>query len=130
MNSAILKLSRVAVLLCPALTMAQAAGGDPMKSMFGSVLPMMLVMFAIIYFLMIRPEQKKQKARLKMINEMKKGDKVLTIGGMYGTVAGFKDDIINVKIADNTVVDVAKSAVSSVVTKDGAVIEPDKDAKK
>jgi preprotein translocase subunit YajC len=68
---------------------------------------------------MIRPEQRKQKAKQKMISEIKKGDKVLTIGGIHGNVINVKDDIISVKIADNTVVKFAKSAVSNVTNKNG-----------
>ena len=85
---------------------------------FGSFLPMMLVMFAIIYFLMIRPEQKKQKDKRNMLQNVTKGDKVLTIGGIYGTVGNVKDDAIMLRIWDNTTVKLSKSAVSSVITKD------------
>ncbi|MBD3345567.1 MAG: preprotein translocase subunit YajC [Chitinivibrionales bacterium] len=78
---------------------------------------MMVIMFGIIYFLMIRPEQKKQKNRQKMIGEMKKGDKVVTIGGVYGTVGNVKENSLMVKIAENTVVEVRKGAVSEVLNK-------------
>ncbi len=102
----------------PASVFAQAAGKSPASSMFGSVMPMMVVMFVIIYFLMIRPEQRKQKQRQKMISEMKKGDRVLTIGGMYGVIHNIKGEIVTLKIADNTNVEVTKIAVSNVVTND------------
>ncbi len=96
---------------------AQPGGGGFLVN----VLPMMLIMFAIIYFLMIRPEQKKQKERQSMMSTLQKGDKVLTIGGLHGTVTNVKDNVVMVRIADNTVVEVAKTAVSSVVnrTEDG-----------
>ena len=84
--------------------------------MFGSVLPMMVLMFVIIYFLMIRPEQKKQKQRQRMINEMKKGDKVVTVAGIYGVVQSIKGETVTVKIADNVNVEMTKSGVSNVVT--------------
>ncbi|MBD3321514.1 MAG: preprotein translocase subunit YajC [Chitinivibrionales bacterium] len=83
----------------------------------GNMIFMMVIMFAIIYFLMIRPEQKKQKNRQKMISEMKKGDKVVTIGGVFGTVGNVKDNSVMVKIAENTIVEVRKGAVSEVVNK-------------
>jgi preprotein translocase subunit YajC len=102
----------------PAVVLAQQGGKQPTTSVFGSVLPMMLIMFGIIYFLMIRPEQKKQKERQKMIGEMKKGDKVLTAGGIYGVVASVKGDVVNLKIADNTSVEVTKTAISGVMTKE------------
>ncbi|MFP4416747.1 MAG: preprotein translocase subunit YajC, partial [Chitinispirillaceae bacterium] len=88
---------------------------QPGGNFFTGVLPMMLVMFAIIYFLMIRPEQKKQKDRQKMIDAIKKGDKVLTIGGITGTVSNIKGTMVNLKIAENTTVEVTKSAISSVI---------------
>lgn len=96
---------------------AQPGGGGFLVN----VLPMMLIMFAIIYFLMIRPEQKKQKERQSMMSTLQKGDKVLTIGGLHGTVTNVKENVVMVRIADNTVVEVAKTAVSSVVnrTEDG-----------
>jgi preprotein translocase subunit YajC len=92
---------------------------SPMSGM-GSLLPMMLVMFAVVYFLMIRPEQKKQKERQKMIQAIKKGDRVITSSGIYGTVGSIKDTSIMVKIAENTVVEFMKSAVTTVVNKDGS----------
>jgi len=109
---------RFGIILLPAVAFAQKGGNAPSSNMFGSVLPMMLVMFVIIYLLMIRPEQKKQKQRQKMINEMKKGDKVLSVGGIYGSINSVKGDILTVKIADNTVVEMTKTAVSSVITKE------------
>ncbi|MBN1577478.1 MAG: preprotein translocase subunit YajC [Chitinispirillaceae bacterium] len=87
---------------------------------FGSLLPMMLVMFAVVYFLMIRPEQKKQKQRQAMLQAVKKGDRVLTTAGILGTVGTVKDTTIMVKIAENTVVEFTKSAVTTVVNKDGS----------
>ena len=92
------------------------------------IVPMMLVMFAVIYFLMIRPEQKKQKARQKMVNEMKKGDRVLTIGGIYGVVGNVKDNAVMVKIAENTVVELRKGAISEIVV-DKTESDNKKDAK-
>lgn len=81
---------------------------------------MMLIMFAIIYFLMIRPEQKKQKKRREMLSELKKGDRVVTAGGIHGTVGNVKEDSIMVKVADNVVLEFAKASVTSVLNKDGS----------
>ena len=102
--------------LLPLTVYAQQDQGAPSTSMFGSVLPMMVLMFVIIYFLMIRPEQKKQKQRQKMINEMKKGDKVISVAGIYGVVQSIKGETVTVKIADNVNVEMTKSGVSNVVT--------------
>lgn len=107
---------RLAALMVPCISAAASAQGKGSGGSFvGSVVPMMLVMFAIIYFLMIRPEQKKQKERQRMIGEIKKGDRILTIGGVYGTVGNVKTDSIMVKVAENTVVEVRKTAVSEVL---------------
>jgi preprotein translocase subunit YajC len=91
---------------------------------------MMVVMFAIIYFLMIRPEQKKQKSRQQMINNVKKGDKIVTIGGIYGTVGNVKDGVIMIKIAENTVVELRKGAISEVIADEKSVAEKEKEKEK
>ncbi len=110
---------RLAALMVPCISAAASAQGKGSGGSFvGSVVPMMLVMFAIIYFLMIRPEQKKQKERQRMISEVKKGDRILTIGGVYGTVGNVKSDSIMVKVAENTVVEIRKTAVSEVLNAD------------
>jgi preprotein translocase subunit YajC len=82
---------------------------------------MMALMFVIIYFIMIRPEQKKQKKRLEMLKNIKKGDKVLTSAGMIGTVGNIKDDTLMVKIAENTVVEFTKSAIATVLSDEKSV---------
>ncbi len=82
---------------------------------FGSLLPMIAVMFAIIYFFMIRPEQKKQKERLEMLKNIKKGDKVLTSAGILGVVGNIKENTVMVKIGENSVVEFTKSAISAVI---------------
>lgn len=91
---------------------------------FASILPMMILMFVIIYFLMIRPEQKKQKDKLNMLKNLKKGDKIITTGGILGTVGNVKENTIMVKIAENTVIEVSKSAISVLAS------ETDKTAEK
>jgi preprotein translocase subunit YajC len=91
----------------------KAGGQDPM-----TFLIMMAVIFAIIYFLMILPQRKKQKETQNMLSNMKKGDKVLTIGGMLGTVGNVKDTTVMVKIAENTVVELKKSAIASIVNEE------------
>ncbi len=74
-------------------------------------LPFVFV-FAIFYFLLIAPMRKRQKALKAMIAALKKGDKVVTNGGLYGEVAAVHDDLVILKLADNVKVRVAKSAVS------------------
>jgi len=88
----------------------------PPTSSFGGIIPMMLIMFAIIYFLMIRPEQKKQKTRQTMMGGLKKGDKVVTIGGMMGVVHSVKDAVVVVRVADNTNIEFTKAAIANILT--------------
>ncbi len=78
-----------------------------------------LMMFALIglifYFMIIRPQSKRQKERQKMLDAMKKGDKIVTSGGVHGKIIAMEDKTVLVEIADNVKVKVEKSAVSAVV---------------
>lgn len=78
--------------------------------MFGAV-------FAIFYFMIIRPQNKKQKAMQKMIEAVKKGDRVITIGGIHGTVQSVKDKTVVIKVDDSARIEFSKSAVASVDSK-------------
>ena len=78
----------------------------------------MLIIFAIFYFMLIRPQQRKEKERRGMIDNVKSGDRVLFSGGIIGTVTNVKDQILVVKIADNVKVEVVRAAVSRVLDKD------------
>ena len=70
----------------------------------------------IFYFLIIRPQNKKQKKTKKMLSALKKGDKVVSIGGVHGTVVAVKEQSTVVKVDDNTKLEFSKSAISSVVS--------------
>jgi preprotein translocase subunit YajC len=97
-------------------TTAQAnPQGQP--NMFGMFLPLILIVL-VMYFLMIRPQQKRQKQHTAMINALKTGDEIVTTGGVYGTVAGVDDrkSVIYVKIASDIKIKVDRAAVSRVVT--------------
>ena len=100
---------------------AQPGGGAGMLGMIGY----MLIFFALFYFLMIRPQMRREKERKKMIEEMKTGDRVLFCGGMLGTVTNIKDQVLVVKIADNVKVEVARGAVLRVLAADESVGEMD-----
>ena len=78
-----------------------------------SFLPFILIM-VILYFFMLRPQAKKQKEKETMINNLNKGDKVVTMGGIIGTVNGFKEKgrLIPLKIDNNTIITLNKSAVA------------------
>ena len=80
---------------------------------FGSMVPMIIIM-AVLFYFMWRGQKKDQKRRQEMIDGVKVGDKVVTIGGIYGEVVTVKEQTFIVKIADNTKIELMKSAVSSV----------------
>jgi preprotein translocase subunit YajC len=93
----------------------QAASGGAGSS-YLSLIPIVL-MIVIFFFLIIRPQQKKEKDRKNMISALKQGDKVLTAGGLYGVVDSFKEgEVVILKIANNTKVEVAKSAIQGKVS--------------
>ncbi|MCK4923561.1 MAG: preprotein translocase subunit YajC [Spirochaetes bacterium] len=86
-------------------------GGSPMTLIF-----MIIAIFAVMYFLMIRPQQRQKRQHQDMLGQLGKGDKVVTSGGLHGTVAGIKDNSVIVKIADNVKVEVNRSAISQIVS--------------
>lgn len=96
------------------LLMAQQ-GGESGGSGLTMFLPFILII-VIMYFLMIRPQAKKQKEKQKMLEALKKGDNVVTMGGIHGKVTGFTDDgkTVFVKIDDNVKIKVDKSAITVV----------------
>ena len=110
------------------LVLLQAAAGNTSMSMVSTLITFGLV-FVIFYFLIIRPQNKKQKEAKKMIEAVKKGDKVVTIGGVHGTVASVKDGTIVIKVDDNCKIEFSKSAISAVTAK-GEEKPEDADEKK
>ena len=84
----------------------QAGGG-----IIGLILPFVL-MFVIFYFLLIRPQQKKQKQRNTMLSALKKGDKVVTIGGLHGTIVEITNDIVVLKVNDVTKLTFDRNSIS------------------
>jgi len=94
---------------------AQAAGGG--VAAFGSFIPLILI-FGIMYFLLIRPQQKKLKDHTKMISEVRRGDQIVTAGGVIGKITKVKDDKeIEVEIATGVKVRVVKATVAQVLSK-------------
>ncbi len=94
---------------------AQAAGGG--AGAFGSLIPLILI-FAIMYFLLIRPQQKKMKEHKTMVEALRRGDQVITQGGLIGKVTKVKEgDEIEVEIAEGVKVRVVQSTIVSVVNK-------------
>ena len=96
-----------------AIALLQSSGGAG-AALF-QFLPI-LAIGAVFYFLVIAPANKQRKKTQEMISSLKKGDRVLTTGGIYGTIQGVEAEVVYLKIAENVKVKVARSAVSSVVT--------------
>jgi len=101
-------------LLGSIVTFAEGAGAPG----FLQFVPIILV-FAIFYFLLIAPMRKRQKALQNLVDNLKKGDRVVTNGGLYGTVAGVEDKTVIVKVAENVKVKIAKSAVAGLADQEG-----------
>lgn len=72
-----------------------------------------VLMGVIFYFLLYRPQKKEQQRRNEMLNSLKKGDRVITIGGVYGTITAITDKIVTVKIAEKVEIDISRTAVAS-----------------
>lgn len=112
-----------ALTLAPALASAQdvsatAAAGSP----YASMLPLVLI-FVIFYFLLIKPQQKRFKEHTALLGALKKGDMVITNGGLLGKVVeADKDGITTIEIASGVEVKVTKSSVASLVEKPGAAV--------
>lgn len=71
-----------------------------------------ILMFVIFYFLLIRPQQKKQKQHQHMLTNLKKNDEVVTQGGIHGTIVNVKDDTFVLRVDDNVKIEVSKSAIA------------------
>ncbi len=98
---------------------APAAGGGDMLSSLGSMLPLVL-MFVVLYFVMIRPQMKRQKEARAMIEALAKGDEVATSGGMLGRITSISDQYLGLEIANGVEVKVQRSSVVQVLPK-GAI---------
>ncbi len=101
-----------------AYAMAQSPGGGNGSGIL-SVLPLMIGMFAIMYFLIIRPQQKQRKERETLLAAVKKGDRVVTTSGLYGTVVGLSETTVTLKVADQVRLDFERSAIGRIVPAQG-----------
>lgn len=94
------------------LAMAPAGGGGggmvQTLIMFGAI-------FAIFYFMIVRPQQKRAKEREQMLSNVQKGDKIVTSGGIHGTVVGLEDKTVLLQVSDNVKIKIEKSAVATVL---------------
>ena len=100
-------------------TAAAGAAGEemvanPMVALLTTMLPMVLI-FVVFWFFLIRPQRKKDKQVKEMLNNLKAGDRVCTIGGIYGTIVGIKDDTVTLSVGrDNLTMVIARWGIRSV----------------
>ncbi len=94
----------------PTLAQAQPGGGGG-----GGMLIVMTLMFAGMYFLIIAPQRKKQKQDEKMRAALKQGDRVITLGGIYGTVTSVRESTVTLRVAENVKIEFAKGSIGSKV---------------
>jgi len=83
----------------------------------GSFLPL-IVLIAVFYFLLIRPQQKQQKQRKEMLESLQKNDKVITIGGIHGTIKDIKEDTLTLKVSENLHLTMSRFGIQTVVRED------------
>lgn len=82
-------------------------------SLAAQLFPFFIVIVAF-YFFLLRPQQQQQKRRQEMLSKLKRGDKILTLGGLYGEIISMRDDVLTVRLADNVEVRLNRSGVSQV----------------
>jgi preprotein translocase subunit YajC len=106
-----------------------AAGGGGLGDMLQNLgpMPMLVLMFAVFYFLLIRPQQKKAKAQKELLTGLKQGDQVVTNAGIYGRITGLTDQVVVLEIAPQVRIKMSRAAVAGLAGADNA---PAQDKKK
>ena len=96
------------------MNIAHAMGNAPTSGQGGQMMAFLplILLFAVFYFLLIRPQQKRARTHKQFIENLKKGDRVVTSGGMYGTITGVTDDAVTIEVAEKVRVKVLKSAIA------------------
>lgn len=89
----------------------------------GSMLPMMVLLFALMYFMIIRPQRRQQKEHAARIAALRSGAEVITTGGIYGIITNVKDSIIILKVADNVRIKVSKACVATILQESDEPVE-------
>ena len=101
-----------------AYAMGTGGSGGGQGGSFGAFVPLIL-MFAIFYFLLIRPQQKKAKQHREMISAVKKGDRVVSSGGLHGVITGLTDDVVTMEIAPKIRVKVSRGSIAGLLSREG-----------
>ena len=90
------------------------AGGGTSGGGFGAFVPLIII-FAIFYFLLIRPQQKKAKQHKQLLSALKKGDRVVSSGGLHGLITGLSDDVVTMEISPKVRVKVSRASIAGVL---------------
>ncbi|MHB9029562.1 MAG: preprotein translocase subunit YajC [Candidatus Latescibacterota bacterium] len=109
------------------ISTAFAQGSEPAQKAPAPMWPMFLLIFVVFYFFLIRPQQKKQKDTQNMLNSLARGDRVITIGGIHGTIVSIKkqgeketgDDIVVLRVSESTKLDMLRSSIARVISREG-----------
>ena len=104
-----------------------APGAEGGAGLLSSPLLPIILMLGIMWFLMIRPQQKKQKEHREMLNNLKKGDMIVTSGGLHGRITGIAENVLTVEIADKVRVKVGRGYVADLAQASKAAALPDKE---
>jgi len=91
-------------------------GGGTGSGGLGAFLPLIII-FAIFYFLLIRPQQKKSKQHKQLLADLKKGDKIVSSGGLHGIITGLADDVVTVEISPKVRVKITRGSIGGVIRK-------------
>jgi len=108
---------------------AAPTGGGGIFGQINMLIPF-IAMFAIFYFLLIRPQQKKQRELRQLLQNLKRGDRVVTSGGIYGTIIKIRNEIVHLEIAEQVRIRVNKSSISDVVAEGDKTLEEVEESKK
>jgi len=100
------------------LAQASAASPSAAANPLASFIPIILI-FIIMYFLLFRPQMRRQKEQARIVSALKTGDRVVTASGIHGMITNVKDTTVTVKVADNVKIEMDKSAVTNVIKSDG-----------
>ncbi len=96
---------------CVLVNLTLLAADPGLGGMLTQLLPFALI-FGVFYFLLIRPQQMQRRKTKDLLANLKTGDRVVTSGGIYGTIAGFRDSVVQLQVANQVKIDVARSAIS------------------
>ena len=96
------------------MNLAYAMGNQAASGQGGQIMAFLplILLFAVFYFLLIRPQQKRAKTHKQFMENLKKGDRVVTSGGLYGTITGVTDDAVTIEVAEKVRVKILKGAVA------------------